>query len=81
MLVSITDVQSSISYLYTHLGGEASRTIAGFLLTSVNYYQFVDLLKNKFHDAIENHVHAWVVSIEMDSRVIWDPVSYECKIT
>ena len=36
----LSDVQR-LNYLHTHLGGEASRAIAGFPLTSANYRQSV----------------------------------------
>ena len=43
----LSDVQR-LNYLQAHLGGEASRAIAGFPLTGANYCQSVDLLKDRF---------------------------------
>ena len=43
----LSDVQR-LNYLRAHLGGEASRALAGFPLTSANYRQSVDLLRDRF---------------------------------
>ena len=43
----LSDVQR-LNYLRAHLGGEASRAIAGFPLTSANYRQSVGLLRDRF---------------------------------
>ena len=56
----LTDVQR-LNYLRAHLGGEASRAVAGFPLTSANYCQSVDLLKNRFGQPqriVNAHMHA-----------------------
>jgi len=56
----LTDVQK-LNYLRAHLGGEASRAIAGFPLTSANYCQSVDLLKDRFGQTqriVNAHMHA-----------------------
>ena len=56
----LSDVQK-LNYLRAHLGGEASRAIAGFPLTSANRCQSVDLLKDKFGQPqriINAHAHA-----------------------
>ena len=50
-----------LNYLRAHLGGEASRAIAGFPLTSANYHQSVDLLKERFGQPqriVNAHMHA-----------------------
>ena len=56
----LSDVQR-LNYLRAHLGGEASRAIAGFPLTSANYHQSVDLLKERFGQPqriVNAHMHA-----------------------
>ena len=56
----LSDVQR-LNYLRAHLGGEASRAIVGFPLTSANYYQSVDLLKERFGQPqriVNAHMHA-----------------------
>ena len=56
----LTNVQK-LNYLRAHLEGEAARAIAGFPLTSVNYHQSLDVLRNRFGDQqkiINAHMHA-----------------------
>ena len=56
----LSEVQK-LNYLRAHLGGEASRAIAGFPLTSANYCQSVDLLKDRFGQPqriVNAHMHA-----------------------
>ena len=56
----LTNVQK-LNYLRAHLEGEAARAIAGFPLTSVNYQQSLDLLKDRFGDQqriINAHMHS-----------------------
>ena len=56
----LTNVQK-LNYLRAHLEGEAARAIAGFPLTSVNYHQSLDVLRNRFGDQqkiINTHMHA-----------------------
>ena len=56
----LTNVQK-LNYLRAHLEGEATRVIAGFPLTSVNYHQSLDVLRNRFGDQqkiINAHMHA-----------------------
>ena len=56
----LSDVQR-LNYLRAHLGGEASRAIAGFPLTGANYHQSVDLLRSRFgqpQKIINAHMHA-----------------------
>ena len=56
----LTNVQK-LNYLRAHLEGEAARAIAGFPLTSVNYHQSLDVLRERFgeHQRIINaHMHA-----------------------
>ena len=55
----LSEVQK-LNYLRAHLGGEASRAIAGFPLTSANYCQSVDLLKDRFGQPqriVNAHMH------------------------
>ena len=50
-----------LNYLRAHLEGEAARAIAGFPLTSVNYHQSLDVLRNRFGDQqkiINAHMYA-----------------------
>ena len=56
----LTNVQK-LNYLRAHLEGEAARAIAGFPLTSVNYQQSLDVLRDRFGDQqriINAHMHA-----------------------
>ena len=56
----LTNVQK-LNYLRAHLEGEAARAIAGFPLTSVNYHQSIDVLRERFgeqHRIINAHMHA-----------------------
>ena len=56
----ITNVQK-LNYLRAHLEGEAARAVAGFSLTSVNYHQSLEVLRNRFGDQqkiINAHMHA-----------------------
>ena len=56
----LSNVQK-LNYLRAHLGGEALRAIAGFPLTSANYCQSVDLLKDRFGQPqriVNAHMHA-----------------------
>ena len=56
----LSEVQK-LNYLRAHLGGEALRAIAGFPLTSANYCQSVDLLKDRFGQPqriVNAHMHA-----------------------
>ena len=49
------------NYLRAHLEGEAARAIAGFPLTSVNYHQSLDVLRNRFGDQqriVNAHMHS-----------------------
>ena len=46
-----------LNYLRAHLGGEASRAITGFPLTSANYHQSVDFLQERFGQP-NAHMHA-----------------------
>ena len=51
----------NLNYLRAHLEGEAARVIAEFPLTSVNYHQLLDVLRNRFGDQqkiINAHMHA-----------------------
>ena len=56
----LTDVQR-LNYLRAHLEGEAARAIAGFPVTSANYHQSLDLLRERFGDQqkiIDTHMQA-----------------------
>ena len=56
----LSDIQK-LNYLRAYLGGEASRAIAGFPLTSANYCQSVDLLKDRFGQPpriVNAHMHS-----------------------
>ena len=56
----LTNVQK-LNYLRVHLEGEAARAVAGFSLTSVNYDQSLEVLRNRFGDQqkiINAHMHA-----------------------
>ena len=56
----LTDIPK-LNYLRAHLGGKASRAIAGFPLTSDNYCQSVDLLKDRFDQPqriVSGHMHS-----------------------
>ena len=58
----LTNVQK-LNYLRAHLEGEAARAIAGFPLMGVNYYQSLDVLRNRFGDQqkiINAHMHALI---------------------
>ena len=56
----LTNVQK-LNYLRAHLEGKAARAIAGFPLTSVNYHQSLDVLRERFGEQqriINTHIHA-----------------------
>ena len=56
----LTNVEK-LNYLRAHLEGEAARAITGFPLTSVNYHQSLDVLRERFGEQqkiINAHMHA-----------------------
>ena len=56
----LTDIQK-LNYLRAHLEGEAARAVAGFPLTSANYQQSLDVLRERFGEqqrVINAHMHA-----------------------
>ena len=56
----LTNVQR-LNYLRAHLEGEAARAVAGFPLTSVNYQQSLDVLRDRFghqQRVVNAHMHA-----------------------
>ncbi len=61
-----------LNYLRAHLEGEAARAIAGFPLTSVNYHQSLDVLRNRFGDQqkiINAHMQALMNLLNANNNI------------